>query len=267
VSAPGSREVVFALDNDGTAVNSEVIALPTAQVLVNEIVTGLEKPGGGLGEAVSQGDFNSRYAGMNFNLILKSVLDDQGFPPMNEGEIAHWEEVEDDRIAGELIKQDVKVTPRALEAIKCLKASGIGTCIATSASSKRALASLGHTGLKDVIGEQNVFSGADMGKAKPLPDVYIKAIREMNVPVDAIKIAVEDSGSGAKSAMAAQMTALVGMLGGEHIGEARMAEMKQKLVDEGANFLVSDLAQMLIAAHDAGILELSQAATDDKKVA
>ena len=267
VSAPGDREVVFALDNDGTVVNSEIIALPTAQALVNEIVTGLEKPDGSKGESVSQEDFNSRYAGMNFNLILKSVLEDQGFPSMSEGDIAYWEKVEDDRIADELIKQDVKVTPHALEAIKCLKASGIGNCIATSASSMRAFASLGHTGLKDVIGEQYVFSGADMGKAKPLPDVYIKALREMNVPVDAIKIAVEDSGSGAKAAMAAEMTALVGMLGGEHIAEERMEAVKKKLIDEGATFIVSDLAQMLIAAHDAGIIELSQTAADSKKAA
>ncbi|MGI9502229.1 MAG: HAD family hydrolase, partial [Geminicoccaceae bacterium] len=231
---------------------SESIALPAAQRLVNEIVTGMG------GTEVSQADFNTKYSGMNFNLILANVLKDQGMQPMGDDQVTAVSKREDEHQAKTLVEEDVTMTPAARQTVECVINSGIDTCVATSATTTRALASLDHVGLTPVIGRDHIYSGADMGKPKPLPDVYLKALREMGVPVDAVSIAVEDSRSGAKSATAAGITALFGMLGGDHITDDKRTAMKEALLSNGARFAISDLAQVLVAAHDSGIVKLSQ---------
>jgi HAD superfamily hydrolase (TIGR01509 family) len=48
-------------------------------------------------------------------------------------------------------------------------------------------------------------SSAEAGRGKPAPDVYLEAVRRLAVPADAA-VAIEDSGNGMRSAVAAGMT-------------------------------------------------------------
>jgi HAD superfamily hydrolase (TIGR01509 family) len=78
------------------------------------------------------------------------------------------------------------------------------SCVVSNGAVEKMRLTLGITGLLPRF-DGRLFSGADLGKPKPLPDVFLHAARHFGVrPSDCV--VVEDSGTGVRAAVSAHMT-------------------------------------------------------------
>ncbi len=94
----------------------------------------------------------------------------------------------------------VPVKPGAAELIEELKARRIPMAVATSSRAVHALSQLGAAGLLDHFAA--VVTRDDVTQPKPHPEPYLTAVRQLGV-APAAALAIEDSGSGIRSAHAA----------------------------------------------------------------
>ena len=103
--------------------------------------------------------------------------------------------------------------------------SGLTVPRAVASSSERRVLGmkLQRTGLADLFGE-HVHSADDVDNAKPAPDLYLRAARGLGVE-PAKSLAIEDSASGVRSAVAAGMTCW-GYTGGEHCPPGHAARLR-----------------------------------------
>lgn len=80
---------------------------------------------------------------------------------------------------------------------------GVAIAVGSNGPARKMQITLGRTELLDRL-QPHIYSARDLGRAKPAPDVYLHAARQLNVaPADCVVI--EDSVSGAKAAQAARM--------------------------------------------------------------
>lgn len=95
----------------------------------------------------------------------------------------------------------------ATEGVKRVAETGVSTCVATNGTVEQTAAKLKSVGLLDYFGDR-LFSGCDLPKGKPAPDLFLQAARVMGVDVSRC-IVVEDSDAGVQGALSAGMTTLV----------------------------------------------------------
>jgi len=100
----------------------------------------------------------------------------------------------------------VKPKVGAQEIIEWTAQQGIPYCIASSSPMRIIEATVQSQGWADWI--PHLYTADDVEKGKPAPDVYLYAAQQLGV-VPAQCLAVEDSPTGAKSAVAAGMTCYV----------------------------------------------------------
>jgi beta-phosphoglucomutase len=108
----------------------------------------------------------------------------------------------------ELLKKhnhSVQPIPGVVEFLGDLSEAGIRTGLATSASRKRALGTLGELGLAHYF--HTIVTGDDVTAGKPDPALYRSAAERMHESPELL-LAVEDAASGVKSARAAGMRCL-----------------------------------------------------------
>ncbi|MBK8161313.1 MAG: HAD family hydrolase [Rhodospirillaceae bacterium] len=86
-------------------------------------------------------------------------------------------------------------------------------CLASSSDPERISFSLNLAGLSPYF-EERVFSAASVARAKPAPDLFLLAAREMKAEA-ARSLVIEDSISGVEAGKAAGMT-VGGFVGGSH---------------------------------------------------
>ena len=91
---------------------------------------------------------------------------------------------------------------------------GIPVAIVSNSAPQRLHLSVRRAGLADLVGK-NMFSGDEVNRPKPAPDVYLQAARVMGIS-PAQCLVIEDSVTGVTAAKAAGMLVL-GFLGGGHI--------------------------------------------------
>ena len=131
-------------------------------------------------------------------------------------------------------RAELRTTPHADYALTWLRGP---KCVASSATSDRIHAILEMTELLRFF-EPNVFSGSDVERGKPAPDLFLHAAAKMNVqPKDCI--VVEDSPVGVQAAVAAGMTA-IGFVGGAHSGP----QLASSLQTAGARTVIADLRML-----------------------
>jgi len=110
----------------------------------------------------------------------------------------------------------------------------VALAVASNTGASLVRRALEAAGLGDAL--RVVASGPDLGRPKPLPDVYLEACRLLDVaPVDAI--AFEDSPMGVRAAVDAGLT-VVGVPDREGLD----------LVAAGAHVVVRSLAEVVVAA-------------------
>ncbi|MFE1598762.1 HAD family hydrolase [Methylobacterium sp. ID0610] len=91
-------------------------------------------------------------------------------------------------------------------------------CVASSSSHQRIAFSLAETGLAEFCPPEVVFSGHDVARGKPAPDLFLHAAACMGVAPERCLV-IEDSRYGVQGAVAAGALA-VGYTGGSHAPDA-----------------------------------------------
>jgi HAD superfamily hydrolase (TIGR01509 family) len=131
-------------------------------------------------------------------------------------------------------RQELRATPYAAQALSWLRGP---KCVASSSSFDRIRLSLETTDLIRFF-DPYLFSGTEVPRGKPAPDLFLLAASKMNVqPADCI--VVEDSTVGVAAATAAGMTA-IGFIGGSHAGDQLGAQLRQ----EGARIIINDMRML-----------------------
>lgn len=131
----------------------------------------------------------------------------------------------------ERFRTDLRPMPHAAYALTWLRGP---RCVASSSTRDRIRFSLETTDLLRFF-EPALFSGVAVPRGKPAPDLFLHAAARMGVaPADCI--VVEDSGVGIMGAVAAGMTA-IGFVGGGQAGPDLSAE----LAGAGARAVIADM--------------------------
>ncbi|MGE0668407.1 MAG: HAD-IA family hydrolase [Sphingomonadales bacterium] len=179
--------VIF--DCDGVLVDSEAIG---DQVLIDLLAL--------RGITVSLADFSSRYIGLTLQAVAEDLNTRYG---LSLGD--PW--LEEVRVATETaFHAGLEPIPHVRELIEALERAGVPICVGSNGSVSKMITSLGITGLLKHF-EDRLFSGQDMQRGKPFPDLFLHAADAMGAaPGDCVVI--EDSAAGLKAAQAAGMNAL-----------------------------------------------------------
>ncbi|MDO9352165.1 MAG: HAD family phosphatase [Solirubrobacteraceae bacterium] len=104
-------------------------------------------------------------------------------------------------------RRGVEQLTGAAEAVTAVKAAGIPIAIVSQGSRQKMSVTLPASGMDRVIGDAPIFSGDDVERGKPNPDLYLLAASRLGVdPADCV--VVEDSPPGVTGAHAAGMRVL-----------------------------------------------------------
>lgn len=219
------QAVIF--DLDGCLVDSEPLSLASLAT---------EMRAAGIPWATFE-EVRDRYLGVSSDYVYRDIADYLGRPcPPDLGE----------RFSRRLFRAyetDLRSIPSMIALLDAVQAAGIATCIASGGSPERIRLTLSLTGLKDRFGKRT-FSGEQVARGKPAPDLVLLAARELGVaPKDCVVI--EDSPHGVQGARAAGMRAF-GYTGGSHLDGVR-EHHAERLRAAGAELVSDDPADLLAA--------------------
>lgn len=139
------------------------------------------------------------------------------------------------RIFMDLLAEGIEAYPGSVAYLDALDAAGIAKCVVSS--SKNAVAVLTAAGLRErfeVIVDGQV-AAAEGIPGKPRPDTYLRGAELLGVPADRC-VVVEDAVSGVQAGAAGGFAHVVGVDRGAG---------RQVLLDEGADVVVADLAELI----------------------
>lgn len=103
-------------------------------------------------------------------------------------------------------REGLQPIPHVKDLILALERAGIPFCVASNGAVSKMHVSLGVTGLLGHFGDR-LYSGHDMKRGKPFPDLFLHAAKIMGAAPDDC-VVIEDSAAGLKAAQAAGMKAL-----------------------------------------------------------
>lgn len=184
VSTPRFSAVLF--DCDGVLVDSEPIANAVLREMLQE-----------LGWDISDEEAIRRFVGRSFIEEWKVIYDHTGH------------RIDQDWILAFRARRDVALrerlqpVPGAVEAVRAVAERLPVACVSGADRGKIEM-QLAMAGLTDVFGG-NVFSGMELERSKPAPDVYLAAARTLGID-PATAAVVEDSASGVAAGIAAGST-------------------------------------------------------------
>lgn len=187
-------------DFDGTLVDSEHIA----SLVFTDVWTQMGYP-------MTQEFFIEHFVGIaNDSETLKPILSKM---PANASEIAH-------EAFHKELERSLKPVTGVAELLADLK---LPMCVASNSFIDYIYKKLKIVGLEKYFGDR-VFSGRDVPKPKPAPDVFLHAADTLGFTTDEC-IVVEDSFAGVTAAKAAGMT-VIGFTAGLHFNET----VKQRMM-------------------------------------
>jgi HAD superfamily hydrolase (TIGR01509 family) len=210
--------VIF--DCDGVLINSEELASGVCVEAVRE-----------LGLHLTPHQYADRYAGHPVNEIWRRVEEDcgralpEGFRQRVDSDVRRLFETELAAIAG---------------VAELLERLHHPCCVASSSQLPLLQANLARVGL---IGhfDPHIFSGSQVKRGKPAPDVFLYAASQMGADPDRCLV-IEDSMAGVTAARRAGMRA-VGFVGGGHASDV----LHERLREAGAAHVFDSMAG--IAGH------------------
>ena len=182
------RPAAVIFDCDGVVVDSEPVAFD---------LLGRDLAGHGLG--LSHAELEANLLGLTMtNVRLRAIQLGADLPE-------DWVERFYAKLYAALAK-GVPLMPGLLAMLDCLDAAGIPYAMGSNGSLRKMEITLGqHPGLGARF--QGIWSGQDMPRPKPFPDLYLHVAAQMGVAPSACVI-VEDSPTGARAARAAGMRCL-----------------------------------------------------------
>lgn len=186
------KMIIF--DCDGTLVDSEIIA---AQVFSKEWTA--------LGVEMSEQFFLTHFVGTG--------VDAEIVKEMNSRLPAGAQKIVEEKFLEQISQRlnPVRGIPEVLAKIPC------AICVASNSDSSYLKKALATAKLDQFFGKK-VYSAHDIGKFKPLPDLFLHAARESGVPPDQCLV-IEDSVAGISAAKNAGMRVAV-FLAGLHLNPA-----------------------------------------------
>jgi HAD superfamily hydrolase (TIGR01509 family) len=210
-----TRHLIF--DCDGVLIDSEVIAARVAVSLKAE-----------LGFPITLEEQLNKFVGLGpSSSVVKEEL--ARMPTVYPGLVRErlWE----------AFRKNLKPMPGIVEVLESLARLDLPTCVASSSSFERLEYTLGLTGLWKYF-EGRVFSGTQVPRGKPSPDLFLFAARHLQWKPENCLV-VEDSVPGVLAARAAGMR-VCGFVGGSHLKEDSLAA-GQRLKEAGAESVISSL--------------------------
>ena len=227
-------------DHDGTVVDSETIALKSAWKLTNEVAR--EFSGA---EHYELEDFVRSFAGKPYREILKNIYPDSS-TTINERDIDRLVAEEENR-AIERLSVEAKATEGTPQVLSYLRDGGVEYALVSNSSLQRLSACLGAAALSGYFPSEQIFSAHDslpIPRPKPLPDIYLYAVKCLDAEVSGC-VAIEDSISGVRSAVAAGIGQIIGYVGGTHISEDERSSRADALVSAGAHQVIERMHDLI----------------------
>lgn len=225
---------VVALDLDNTCVVTEEMALGEAWRYFNDTVA----PDLGLPRLGDLQTFIADHPGMTFRGIVATNCGKHGIE-IAEEQLASYALGEMTRIIGHFEQSGLKPTPGTPELLHFLTEGGVPHPIVTSSAQKRAEVTVQSAGLGSFYEAERIFSaqgGSYQGAPKPDPGIYNYAYQ--HYAPTAVRLAVEDSSTGGRSAIASGAV-LIGNVGALEVCGEKI-ERAHKLLDLGASIVVND---------------------------
>jgi len=189
--------VIF--DCDGVLVDSERLAVRTeAEILAS------------LGWPLTEAEIVERFVGRSAAHMLQEI-------ERQLGRSIDWGAEFEPRYR-EVFERELVLVPGIVEALDAITTP---VCVASSGSHDKMRFTLGKTGLFDRF-DGRIFSADQVEHGKPAPDIFLFAAAQMGATPGRCAV-VEDSVSGVRAALAAEMTAFA-FAGGVTSGEALSIE-------------------------------------------
>jgi beta-phosphoglucomutase-like phosphatase (HAD superfamily) len=106
-----------------------------------------------------------------------------------------------------IYRQGVPQCPGAAEAVAAVRAAGIMVAVASQGARAKMAVTLPASGMDAVLGDAPIFSGEDVERGKPHPDLYLHAAAVLGIAPER-SVVIEDSVPGVTGAVAAGMRVL-----------------------------------------------------------
>ncbi|MBD1908464.1 HAD family phosphatase [Funiculus sociatus GB2-A5] len=237
---PFQHDWVVLFDHDGTVVDSETIALESAWRLTKEVAR--EFPGA---QHYELDEFVKTFAGKPYREILKKIYADS-LTSLNERDIDRLV-AEEEKRAIERLTVEAKATQGTPEVLSYLRDDGFKYALVSNSSLQRLSACLTSAALTDYFPSEQIFSAHDslpVPRPKPLPDIYLYAVKCLDAEVSDC-VAIEDSLSGVRAAVAAGIGYIIGYVGGTHISEDERSSRADALQSAGAQQVIERMYDLI----------------------
>lgn len=180
--------------------------------------------------------------GMSYRVVLATLAREHGVPPLAPDELERWVEVEKEAVTAylqEVLRPDRDV----LDPLAALAAHH-GLAAVSSSADARIAACFEVTGMAGWFPPERRFSAEDslaVPTSKPDPAIYAYALHALGLePTQAV--AVEDSGTGATSAVTAGIPTIGNL---QFVQPAEREERRRVLLDVGVGVVVESWAEIV----------------------
>ena len=205
------KHILF--DNDGTIVDSEIIAQRAMLRLLSQH-----------GLHMSEQEYSHRFPGLLDRDILRILKAEHNFHAPE----AFVKQLHEEHISG--FKLSLRAIPGMTSLFRNLK---VPKSMVSNGSVRHVEQCLKKVRLLSAV-DGHIFSAEHVEKPKPYPDVYLFALHRIGLRPEQTLV-VEDSPTGVRAAREAGLRT-VGFLGAAHIHDGH----EQQLLDAGADFIAAD---------------------------
>lgn len=205
------RHILF--DNDGTIVDSEIIAV---RLMLRHL--------GHLGLHLSEKEYSQRFPGLLDRDIVATLTREHGmsFPP----DFLH--RLHDEHV--QAFQRELRSIPGMHRLFRALR---VPKSMVSNGSVRHVERSLRRVRLRHAL-DGHIFSAEHVERPKPHPDVYRFALDTLRLDAHEVLV-VEDSPTGVAAAKSAGLQ-VVGFLGASHVHDGHA----EKLLAHGADFIAPD---------------------------
>ena len=219
------KHILF--DNDGTLVDSEIIAVRSTLRLLAPY-----------GFHMSESEYAQRFPGLLEKDILAAIQAEYGIT-VND---TYFDELRQAHQQG--FQDELRAIPGMPDIFRDLK---VPKSIVSNASRRHVEYCLEKLGLLPWLDGQ-IFSAEQVGQPKPHPEIYLLAIKTLGLTADETLV-IEDSPTGVRAAKSAGLR-VVGFLGAAHIHPGH----DTRLLEAGADVLAQEADQLAGIFQALGIL-------------
>lgn len=231
--APQQPSKTILFDCDDTLVNSEIIAMGVAiDIIADEIQK--QKPT----TEIDRPSFVRYYAGWHFHTMMQDMGNQFGLDLKVTEDL---DRIKTTRTLDAL--QHVTETVGTGAALQRLHKSGTQMAVVTSSEFNRVNLCLEQTGLDAFFSADRKFSAHDslpQPKHKPDPAIYQYALNQLGIENPQDTVAIEDSLSGVKSAVQANIP-VIGFVGSDLLSSSLKSTQADKLLRNGATIVISHM--------------------------